>query len=266
MGARAPARTVASWWQTSGQLLLGFGLLSALVLWRAPGALIAPARAISAHPWRTLLIGLLVAQFFLVVPLASGLLLVATAVFWGWFPGVLLGVGLLAAFGLLWFLSPLVTGVWLGRRAGVALGRGADSLPLLVGGVLLLALLGQLPTVGWVIYLISFVLALGALVESVGRPPRPRSAPECGRARAHRPGDRPRPGPCPPPSRRPPPTPRPWPPPPRSRRPPPSRRQPPRPPPLSSTRRPRPPPVSTPQTSRTSQTPPGRADAPYTMG
>jgi hypothetical protein len=176
----APGGGLTSWWQTTGQLLLGFAVLSALLLWRAPGALTRPARALSAHPWRTLLLGLLVAQFSLIVPLATGVLVLATSVFWGWFPGVLLGVGLVAGFGLLWFLSPLVTGVWLGRRVGVLLGRGADSTPLLIAGVLVLALLGQLPTIGWMVYLVSFVLALGALIASAGGRAAPAPLPAAG--------------------------------------------------------------------------------------
>jgi hypothetical protein len=171
-------RPVVSWWQTTGtgQLLLGFAALSALLLWRAPGALVRPARAIAAHPWRTLLIGLLAAQLSVLLPLATGALVVLMGVFWGWFPAVLLAAALAAGLGLLWVLSPLVTGVWLGRRLGPLLGRGPDSPPVLVGGVLLLGLLGQLPRFGWLVYLASFLLALGALL-GLAAPARPARAP-----------------------------------------------------------------------------------------
>jgi hypothetical protein len=174
--AAAPARGRPSWWQSSGLPLLGFALLSALLLWRAPQALTRPAQAISDHPWRTLLIGLLAAQFSLILPLATGALVAATSVFWGWFPGVLLAIALLAGFGLLWFLSPLITGVWLGRRLGLALGRGPLEVPLLIAGVVLLALLGQLPTIGLPVYLLSFVLAMGALIETAASRPTPATA------------------------------------------------------------------------------------------
>jgi hypothetical protein len=162
---QAQPRPVVSWWQTTGQLLLGFAVVGGLLLWRAPGALLRPAGVLAAHPWRSLLIGLLAAQFSLLLPLATGALVLLMGVFWGWFPAVLLAVALAAGFGLLWYLSPLVTGVWLGRRLGPLLGRGPDSLPVLVGGVLLLVLLGQLPRFGWLVYLASFLLALGGLLS-----------------------------------------------------------------------------------------------------
>ena len=69
-----------------------------------------------------------------------------------------------AALRLLWFLSPLVTGVWLGRWANARLGREREARLAQILAVVLVALLGQLPTVGVVVYLVSFVLAVGALV------------------------------------------------------------------------------------------------------
>jgi hypothetical protein len=77
------------------------------------------------------------------------------------------GAGSYDLFGvlaMLWFLSPLITGLWLGRRLATALGREANDLAALLGGVLLLALLGRLPFVGGLVSLASFVLALGALI------------------------------------------------------------------------------------------------------
>jgi hypothetical protein len=168
---------VISWWQTTGQLLLGFAVLSVLLLWRAPGSLVRPAGAIAAHPWRSLLIGLLAAQFSLLIPLATGALVLLMGVFWGWFPAMLLAVALAAGFGLLWYLSPLVTGVWLGRRLSPLLGRGPDSLPVLVAGVLLLVLIGQIPRFGWLIYLASFILALGGVLGVLGVAATARPAP-----------------------------------------------------------------------------------------
>jgi hypothetical protein len=84
--------------------------------------------------------------------------------FWGWFPGVVLGLALFGALAMLWFLSPLITGLWIGRRLAMALGRETNDLAALLGGVLLLALLGRIPFVGWLVSLVSFVLALGALI------------------------------------------------------------------------------------------------------
>lgn len=110
------------------------------------------------------LYGLLNALLFIFLPLATALLVFAMVLFWGWFPGIVLGLALFGVLPVLWFLSPLITGLWLGRRLATAFGREANNLAALLSGVLLLALLGRLPYVGWLVSLASFALALGALI------------------------------------------------------------------------------------------------------
>ena len=83
------------------------------------------------------------------------------------------GLGLLSALTLLWFLSPLITGLWLVR----ALGRRIDSVAALLLGVVVIVLLGRIPIVGWFVYLVSFVFALGGLILAWRTS---RSAPEPG--------------------------------------------------------------------------------------
>ncbi|MFV9503569.1 MAG: hypothetical protein AB4911_03295 [Oscillochloridaceae bacterium umkhey_bin13] len=92
--------------------------------------------------------------------------------FWTWFPATLLVVLVLVAAGLLWFFSPLLTGLWVGFVLNERLGREAHFLPGLVGGVLLVALAGQLPLVGWLVYAVSFLLGLGAAVIAAGQAAR----------------------------------------------------------------------------------------------
>ena len=92
--------------------------------------------------------------------------------------GIALAIGIAALAGvlaLLWFLSPLITGLWIGRQLAMALGRETNDLAALIGGVLLLALLGRIPFVGWLVSLVSFVLALGALIVArrAGKDGRP---------------------------------------------------------------------------------------------
>lgn len=123
-----------------------------------------PARALAAQPGRAGLYGLLTALLFIFLPLVSALLVFVMVLFWGWFPGVVLGLAFFGVLAVLWFLSPLITGLWIGRRLATAFGREANDLAALLGGVLLLAVLGRLPYVGWLVSLVSFVLALGALI------------------------------------------------------------------------------------------------------
>jgi len=150
-------------------LLVGFALLAWLVLRFAPNLLTRPANAIAARPVKAGLYGLLAAVLFIFIPLASVLLVLLMVLFWGWFLGLVLGLFLFGALALVWFLSPLLTGLWLGQRQSAALGRAQNNLPALLLGVLLLALLGRIPILGWLVYLVSFLFALGGLILS--RPP-----------------------------------------------------------------------------------------------
>lgn len=159
-----PVATFLGWVLRTALVLAGFALLAWLTLRLAPRLLTGPAGALAAQPGRAGLYGLLTALLFIFLPLASALLVFAMVLFWGWFPGVVLGLALFGVLAVLWFLSPLITGLWLGRRLATAFGRETNDLAALLGGVLLLALLGRLPFVGWLVSLVSFVLALGALI------------------------------------------------------------------------------------------------------
>jgi hypothetical protein len=146
-----PLAAFLGWLLRTALVLVGFALLAWLALRLTPHLLTGPASALAAI-------------LFIFLPLASAALMFVMVLFWGWFPGVVLGLALFGVLAMLWFLSPLITGLWLGRRLATALGREANDLTALLGGVLLLALLGRLPFVGWLVSLVSFVLALGALI------------------------------------------------------------------------------------------------------
>jgi hypothetical protein len=164
----SPANTFVSWLIRTVLILVGFALLGWLLLRFAPTWLTRPANAIAARPGKAGLYGLLATLLFIVIPLASILLVVLMILFWGWFPGIVLGLFLFGTLALIWFLSPLVTGLWLGRQLNLALGRAPDYLPFLIGGVLILALLGRIPILGWLVYLASFIIALGGLILARG--------------------------------------------------------------------------------------------------
>jgi hypothetical protein len=160
----SPATVFLGWLWRTVLILLGFALVGWLILRFAPKLLTQPAEALATRPVQAGLYGLLAAILFIVIPLATILLIVLMILFWGWLPGIVLGLFLIGALALIWFLSPLVTGLWLGQQLNLALGRGPDYLPILIGGILILALLGRVPILGWLVYLVSFIFALGGLL------------------------------------------------------------------------------------------------------
>ncbi|MBX0329673.1 polymer-forming cytoskeletal protein [Oscillochloris sp. ZM17-4] len=162
--APAPGEQALAWALRTLLVLLGFALLGGLLLRVWPAALLTPARAIAARPGRASLYGSLALIFLMALPLLSALLVFLMVLFWGWWPGVVLGLALFGMLGLLWFLSPLITGAWLGRWLARATGRAPDAWLAALSGVLLLALLMQIPYLGWLVAPVSFVLALGGLL------------------------------------------------------------------------------------------------------
>lgn len=159
-----PVAALFTWLLRTTLVLAGFALLAWLIMRLAPRLLTGPASTLAAQPGRAGLYGLLAALLFIFLPLASALLMFVMVLFWGWFPGVVLGLALFSVLAMLWVFSPLITGLWIGRRLAVVFGRETNDLVALLGGVLLLALLGRIPFVGWLVSLVSFVLALGALI------------------------------------------------------------------------------------------------------
>jgi hypothetical protein len=113
------------------------------------------------------------------------------AIFWGFFPGGLFVlIFILGLVALLWLLSPVVTGLWVGEKLGqwtglVNSGLGGELPRLLLGIaaiVLVARVLTVIPCVGdlafQVIFLLSFMLAVGSWLLARRRPPQePASLP-----------------------------------------------------------------------------------------
>lgn len=162
-------------------ILAGFALLGWLVLRFTPKMISRPASAIAARPGQAGLYGLIATLLLFIVPILSAAVLVAIVLFWGWFPGLMFFLFLTAALVLAWTLSPLITGLWLGDALLKATGRTASPLMALLVGVALIVLLGFVPVVGWLVYLASFLLALGGVLlarrGAVDMAPRPMAAP-----------------------------------------------------------------------------------------
>ena len=147
-------------------IAVGVAILGWLLLRFRPGILVRPATAIQSNPVETGLYGLLAAVLLIFIPIASTVLVVFTWAFWGVFPGIVMFIFLFASSALVWFLSPLLTGYWLGEQIGERLDGEYSPLLLLLIGALLIVVLGRIPFLGWLVYLLSFLLALGGLLRS----------------------------------------------------------------------------------------------------
>lgn len=164
-----PVASLFGWLLRTILILVGFALLGALLLRFAPAALTKPVAAIEAQPVETGLYGLVAALLFIFIPILSAVMVILIWLFWGWFPALIMFAFLFGALSLLWFFSPLVTGLWLGGRI-MAQGDGSSTLPIsLLVGVVIIVILGRVPLLGWVVYLISFIFALGGLIQLARR-------------------------------------------------------------------------------------------------
>ena len=148
------------WFVRTLLLLAGFALLGWLLMRFAPDLLTKPVAAIQADTGKSALYGLLAAVLFLFFPMASIIIAVLVGIFWGAFPAIVVGLLLFSGLALIWTFSPLVTGLWLGQRF-----MDAPFTALLVGA-LILVIVGRIPVLGWFVYLISFILALGGCILS----------------------------------------------------------------------------------------------------
>lgn len=156
---------VFGWFLRTLLMGLGFAALVWLILRFAPDLLTAPAAAIAAHPTETGLYGLAAAVLLMFIPIASAILVILMWLFWGMFPAMVMFIFLFGLLAMLWFFSPLITGFWLGRQL---LGSNPDTSVLLMSlaGILLVVILGRIPILGWLVYLFSFVFALGGIIRA----------------------------------------------------------------------------------------------------
>lgn len=145
---------------------VGVAILGWLLMRFRPNILVRPAAAIQSNPVETGLYGLLAAVVLIFIPIATLILVAFTWAFWGALPGIAMFIFLVASSALVWFLSPLLTGYWLGEKIGQRLDGEYSPLLLLLIGALLIVVLGRIPFLGWLVYLLSFLLALGGLLRS----------------------------------------------------------------------------------------------------
>ncbi len=154
------------WVLRTAAIVIGVGILGWLLFRFRPNTLLRPAAAIRANPLETGVYGLIAAVLLIFIPIASIILVIFTAAFWGVLPAIAMFVFLVAASALGWFFSPLLTGYWLGEAIGQRWGGDRAPFYLLLLGTLLIVILGRIPILGWIVYLLSFLLALGGLLRS----------------------------------------------------------------------------------------------------
>jgi hypothetical protein len=174
-----PVVSLLRWLWRTARALVGY-LLAGWLLWSfAPRQITNPVAIMEARPVEAGIIGLLVAVA--VLPVAAALTFLA-GLFWGWLLGS--AIMLLFIFGLvalLWLLSPIVTGLWVGRKLAHLTGGVDGELPRLLVGIAIIVLVARLltviPCVGdlayLMIYLVSFALMVGSWILARRRPAQP---------------------------------------------------------------------------------------------
>jgi hypothetical protein len=169
------------WLLRTGMAILGMVLAGWLIWTFAPRQITEPVAIMETRPMEAGIMGLLVAV--VVVPLIGALTFLA-GLFWGWFPGgVFMASFLFGLFALIALLSPIVTGLWVGRKLAEVTGLDVGELPRLLLGIVAIVLVGRLltviPCIGdltfLVLYLVSFALTVGSWVLVRWRPSRPSS-------------------------------------------------------------------------------------------
>ena len=174
-----PVGDLFRWLLRTGMAILGM-VLAGWLIWTFASRQVTDLVAImETRPMEAGIMGLLVAV--LIVPLIGALTFLAV-LFWGWFPGgVFMASFLLGLVALVWLLSPIVTGLWVGRKLAEVAGLDVGELPKLLLGMVAIVLVGRvltvIPCVGdlafLVIYLASFALTVGSWVLARWRPSRP---------------------------------------------------------------------------------------------
>ena len=166
---REPSLTeqILSWTIRLVRALIGLLVLGWLLLRLLPRVTARTLGAMQTQPLPAIGVGLLV----VLVAVPALIVLVGLAwLFWGVFPGALAtAMFLLGVLGVLWFISPAFTGLWLGRR--LFAGPESDLLKLVLGVlvvVLAIRIVEWIPVAGgllaWLLLLLSFSFAAGGMI------------------------------------------------------------------------------------------------------
>ena len=161
------AEQILRWTIGLVRALIGLLVLGWLLLRLLPRVTARTLGAMETQPLPAIGVGLLVV--LVAVPVLF--ILVGLAwLFWGFFPGALAtAMFLLGVLGVIWFISPAFTGLWLGRR--LFAGQASDLLKLVLGVlvvVLAIRVVEWIPFAGgfiaWLLLLLSFSFAAGGMI------------------------------------------------------------------------------------------------------
>jgi cytoskeletal protein CcmA (bactofilin family) len=162
------ARRTLSWlwvlcWIISIPALLIVGVLTNYLFPRETEAIVS---TLSESPWKSLGIGLV---FLVVVPVAIIISLITLV-------GIPAGIIASLLYGIFLYISRIYMGLWIGRKV-----LGYVRKPLataffwpLVVGVIIIALLGFIPFIGWFFRLFILLISLGAMVVVIWRSLQPK--------------------------------------------------------------------------------------------
>ena len=158
-GERAAKRAGIAFWFMYTIALVLVGLIMSAVF---PDQTNRVVGVISQSPWKSIGLGLL---FLVVVPVAIVIALVTVV----GIPAAIIA-GLLYA--IIIYVSRIYISVWIGRKAIGALKKRQITTvfwPLVVG-VIIIALIGLIPFIGWIFRLFCLLISLGALSLAALRP------------------------------------------------------------------------------------------------
>ena len=150
--------------------LIGIVALGLLLILLLPGVGTRAIDVLRAEPWASLGIG---AAILVITPIVALIVFIIGIFIGGWWLGLLLIP--------LWILALavgyVVSGFLLGRLIFARLGWGRyhDILALLAG-LFVLAVVGIIPVLGWLVGLVALVFGTGALALAVSRRARMRPA------------------------------------------------------------------------------------------
>lgn len=177
---------ILRWTIRVARALIGLLVLGWLLVRLLPRVTARTLGTMEAQPLPAIGVGLLV----VLVAVPALFILVGLAwLFWGFFPGALAtAMFLLGVLGVLWFISPAFTGLWLGRR--LFAGQQSDLLKLVLGVLLVLLtirIVEWVPLAGgfiaWLLLVLSFAFAAGGMIlgarggESATAPASPTGPP-----------------------------------------------------------------------------------------
>lgn len=178
----SPVSNFFRWLWRTALALVGYLLVGWLLWTFAPRQINDPVAVVEDRPMEAGIMGLLVAVA--VLPIAAALTFLGV-IFWGWFPGGLIMLAfVLGLAAVVWLLSPVITGLWVGRWLAQATGAVEGELPRLLLGIAAIVLVARVLTVipcigdfaSLMIYLASFALAVGGWIMTRRRPTSPPAA------------------------------------------------------------------------------------------